>query len=160
MTYDSQYFIDKFSAIPEEKWCIRAIQRFENGIEQRCAMGWCFSKNINPNKISEEDIRSQENLQMDRFFHRINASRVDINNGDDPRYQQPTPKQRVLAAFADIQKLERGQSGMIVKTVTESETKTYLNGELKETKAAPERIVYVTIDQSVRDLQRAELSEQ
>ena len=42
ITYNAQHFIDKFTAIPEEKWCIKMFTD-EHG--RHCAAGHCDKKN-------------------------------------------------------------------------------------------------------------------
>lgn len=46
---------------------------------------------------SEAILRSLHTL-----FHIISANVWAVNDGTDPRYQQPCPKQRIIQALADI----------------------------------------------------------
>ena len=88
MTVD--YFIQKFEAIPEEKWTERTYE-FEN---KKCALGHCDYNNI---------FGSLESVALIKFFYGLKNT-TDINDGCDPRYPQPTPKARILAALRDLKK--------------------------------------------------------
>ena len=104
--YDVDYFILKFEAIPEERWLSR---HFRMG-DKACVMGHC-------------DFYNKERDELERLFGTYshlftplnwlkNGNRWPeqaINNGDDPLYQQPTPKQRILAALYDIKNAENGK---------------------------------------------------
>ncbi len=86
--YDVDYFIRKFEAIPEEQWCTRQYTDDEG---RHCALGWC--------RGFDGEYGYAEEVALERiapFFV------PDVNDGNDVRYQQPTPKQRVLAALRDI----------------------------------------------------------
>lgn len=88
--YNKQYFINKFSAIPDSLWCVGILTGI-NG--QHCAIGHC----MNTGKFPYEDtsLRILLDTSMDRRT-------VRINDGLDAAYQQPTPKARILAALADL----------------------------------------------------------
>lgn len=148
MNYTVDYFITKFEAIPDNKF---AVYNFRAG-SSRCFLGHCM-----PDCAIEAALRSMNErgveykptpIELETTFSEVyalcsilapgkprtgTAMAIDINNGDDPRYQQPTPKQRILAALYDIKKSQ------------EPEVK--------------ERIVYVTVDAPVRELQKSELIE-
>lgn len=145
--YDSIYFYNKFSAIPEYRWCVGSVQNFVDGIEKRCAMGHCFPAHFNTSMMFEalhaDSLDNQENLAMRLLFFGFDWCCVNINNGDDPSYQQPTPKQRIIAALEDIIRLEGKQ--VPGKEIVEREENV--------------RVVYVTVDEHVRELQKAERSE-
>ena len=91
MNYNIDYFINKFKAIPEDRWCVRALH--DNG--RACALGHC---------LEVGHIFSQECSEFIRVF---GVGAPSVNNGYDQRYQQPTPKQRILAALYDIKKLQQ-----------------------------------------------------
>lgn len=122
MQYTVDYFIEKFEKIPEEKWTTR-LYRFG---DSRCAAGHCLTdkmidvlteyfdeagKNVFPkHKCIQYENELLEVRELGRVFHK-NPSRgcdmvYEVNNGDNPNYQQPTPKQRILAALHDIKKLQ------------------------------------------------------
>lgn len=124
--YNVDYFIKKFEAISEEFWAVGAI---EDGLGRRCAMGHCTNGRCES---------TAENIALVTTVMR-SVCVPDVNNGCDRRYQQPTPKQRILAALYDIKKAQQGDDEMII-------------GEVKV------KTVYVTVDESVRELQEKELS--
>lgn len=96
--YNIDYFISKFEAIPEENWCVRALSDDKGA---HCALGHTMSS-LWPSK--------ETNALVGVFkpFWSINCRKnvPEINNGDCPDYQQPTPKQRILAALHDLKTLE------------------------------------------------------
>lgn len=126
--YDVDYFIRKFEAIPELLWCIDAL---EDDQGRRCALGHCYG--------TQMDGCTSESMALCAVIFIGHGSVPDINNGEDPRYQQPTPKQRILAALRDIK------------------AKQYAEQKLKET-LTKDRIVYVACDAEVRKLGKAKLS--
>ena len=126
---NAQYFINKFEAIPEEKWC---VGDFLNEEGQSCANGHCGMRNgweyLNEETQALQKVFSVlevrmlcggevvEDESMDDlgdFWYSRKAAR--INNGHIVGYQQDTPKQRILAALRDIQALE-GTEGAIKLT--------------------------------------------
>ena len=94
MTYDVDYFINKFSAIPEEKWVINNAHSKDG--KKHCAYGHCGA-----NGAAE-----LEGQALAAIAEKNDIQIADINDGDDPKYQQKTPKQRILAALYDIKKLQ------------------------------------------------------
>lgn len=88
------YFIKKFEAIPEDKWCAG----YDTNSDKRCAYGHCGGA-------------SEEAVGLLRLFRllSINISPVGVNDGFVPQYQQPTPKQRILAALGDIKKIQTAE---------------------------------------------------
>lgn len=98
--YTVDYFIDKFKKIPEEKWYVGAYVNPCN-VEQRCALGHCIVKD--GEFVDEVDIL--QNLMVNNLNCAVGA----INDGRVREYQQPTPKQRILAALRDIKKMNEEQ---------------------------------------------------
>lgn len=96
MTYDVQYFIDKFEAIPEEKWCTGV----SGGKGVTCAFGHC-AYDVATGTIQSDWIDRQGALI--KALSPLGQLVQRINDGKDLRYQQPTPKQRILAALRDVQ---------------------------------------------------------
>jgi hypothetical protein len=86
--YNAQYFIDKFSTIPEEKWC---TGKFEDEHGRHCALGHCGAR--------KSFVRTEEANALSALIWPMS-----INDGDADDYQQPTPKQRILAALEDAKK--------------------------------------------------------
>lgn len=113
--YNVDYFIKKFEAIPEEKWCTGS---WKNG-ESCCANGHCgVMQSISPTNESEslKNIFSVmkvtevgTNMKIEETKHGIGYSyvAVKINDGLTKEYQQLTPKQRILAALYDIKKMQQ-----------------------------------------------------
>lgn len=137
MNYTVDYFIEKFEKVIEPIWCV-GLQNHPDGI-RHCAIGLCkygeqkaLGKVMNALPVVTISTVSSYNpyLAGEKVFGiwRVPA----INNGECLEYQQPTPKQRILAALYDIKKAQEPKP----------EVKT----------------VYVTVDQSVRELQKKELS--
>lgn len=91
--YNVDYFIKKFEAIPEEKIINYELNDTKGN---HCANGWCM---INLNG----EVNALGFLFTGR--RKYSTKVASINNGNDRRYQQPTPKQRILAALWDIKKL-------------------------------------------------------
>jgi hypothetical protein len=90
MEYNVDYFIEKFSAIPSGKWLINDYER--NGL--KCAFGHCGMRDNN----------SIERIPEAKALVKILQNVAIINDGDSSEYQQPTAKQRVLAALYDIKR--------------------------------------------------------
>jgi len=133
--YTVDYFIKKFEAIPENLWCTNS--RIENG--KRCALGWCY-------KTGEEAFNSMHNWSDDSdedkalclYVRTLDGSWGvgGVNNGLYKEYQQPTPKQRILAALYDIKKMEDEK----------------FNKEVKELQEKKGNIRYVAVSESLRDI--------
>jgi hypothetical protein len=91
LTYNVDYFIQKFTAIPEDEWIEDGT--LSDGRGKYCALGHCF-------EIGEvTDLRSLMKI--------IPAYTSRVNDGIDSRYPQPTPKQRILAALEDIKRAQQ-----------------------------------------------------
>lgn len=138
-TYDVNWFIKKFEAIPEDKWVVGVFQEGD----KCCAQGHCGMNENNCWPIWNGERPDHEGYALYRFFpdeYMLNVA--GINNGQHPDYQQSTPKARILAALYDIKaKIEKETvaiAGATVPTVTE-------------------RIVYVTVDEKVKELGEASL---
>lgn len=87
--YSIKYFINKFEAIPEDKWCV--FSRYD-GWGRMCALGHtCEDRGRRFTKESD-DLASI-------FGSRLEVAR--INNGTAPqsKFLGDTPKQRVLNAL-------------------------------------------------------------
>ena len=120
MQYTVDFFINKFEAIPENKWCsgiffgytsFWGIIKKPNG--QRCAQGHCMElvklrrNSADIKSRSLEETEALRKIFSDALgFDKVHYTVALVNNGEDKRYQQPTPKQRILAALYDIRKLQ------------------------------------------------------
>lgn len=89
--YDRDYFIAKFEAIPEEKWCCGQ----SNGpAGTHCALGWC--------DVETPDETGPEWSGLITLCLHGDLLIELVNDGGCERYDQPTPKARVLAALRDL----------------------------------------------------------
>ena len=88
-------FIEFFEAIPEEKWTVGS---FIDEQGQCCAYG----------HLGCRDGQFPEPVDSDALCDLFrDCSVVRINDGQDARFKQPTPKQRILAALREIQAKEQ-----------------------------------------------------
>ena len=103
--YNVDYFIKKFEAIPEELW---TEGHFEM-LGSYCAMGHCGQRDFG---------FTEEILAITSLLHRyLDSAVTKINDGWNIKYQQPTPKQRILAALYDVKKMEQPQYDNITKEI-------------------------------------------
>lgn len=113
--YTVDYFIDKFSKIPEQLWM---TEYFSDGT-RCCAQGHCMSKELTRrirdgyrSTVSDEAPKQPEWQSLllifseDGSLPKGRTAVAQINNGRNNKYPQPTPKQRILAALHDIKKLQ------------------------------------------------------
>lgn len=100
--YTTQYFIDKFTAIPEENWFVGNYVN-PNNPNQCCALGHC---NIRPHNdlFFLESKADLEGKYLNILFFKYLQINVTYINDDKFRviYKQSTPKARILAALNDI----------------------------------------------------------
>lgn len=95
--YDIDYFINFFTAIPDEKWCAGALEL--DG--RHCALGHCTPGH------KEGDLWPPAALALNSIAAVAPPCKsplkaiAAINDGCNPAYRQATPKQRVLAFLAD-----------------------------------------------------------
>lgn len=94
MKYDVDYFIEKFEAIPEDKWI---TGNFIDWKGRCCALGHC---GVVDSSFSEE--ASALNFIVRSALY---TNIVDVNDGYNFKYRQPTPKQRVLAVLRKVKRL-------------------------------------------------------
>lgn len=113
--YTVDYFIDKFSAIPEDKW---AIYTQHDGKGRHCALGWCrYKHQLNNGEYRRDYDWSEEQEALMRLFIKAGLNTICggetlgdvayVNNGTHPKFQQPTPKKRILAALLYIKAYEQ-----------------------------------------------------
>jgi hypothetical protein len=117
-TYTVDYFIKKFEAIPKNR--IISGSQGENGYH--CAVGWCknirgeygnCSPTFKGHRCFSPEAHALYLLFKGAGIYGITSTAdsgwnvADVNNGDNPKYQQPTPKQRILAALYDIKAMQR-----------------------------------------------------
>jgi len=116
MNYDVNYFIEKFSKIPESCWHVGG---YSDGRGASCALGHCGLDYSHENKRLFGCPYGEEQAALYKVFgesfdaHMKNENTAivaRINDGYNDEYQQPTPKQRILAALYDIKKLQEKES--------------------------------------------------
>lgn len=90
-TYDKNYFISKFEAIPEDRWM---TGDFVDESGRCCAFGHCGVRPLSPGFNGGDEAYALACL--------LRNCTSSINDGQDDRYKQPTPKQRILAALRDV----------------------------------------------------------
>lgn len=81
------YFINKFEAIPEDKWC---CHKLTGEGDTHCVLGHCSA---------------DEQFALYKLCTAFEMSPVSVNDGRVARFNQPTPKARILAAMRDMQRL-------------------------------------------------------
>ena len=103
--YTVDYFINKFEAIPEEKWFSGSYHNVT--MERFCALGHCGMRRSMGAMICAGN---DETNSLDFLFKIISKDGdthvAKVNDGQDDRYPQPTPKQRILAALYDIKRMQ------------------------------------------------------
>jgi hypothetical protein len=91
--FDVDYYIGRCEALPESEWCTGTVL---NAAGQCCVIGHFFHDGIDG---------------LSRAFKGVlDLSLVKVNDGEEARYQQPTPKQRILAALRDIKAANETQN--------------------------------------------------
>lgn len=111
--YDVDYFIKKFEAIPENKWCTHA----RDGVNgTHCAHGWCSP---NTTYASLEEIALTIIAIQNPVFLEGRNGFGPINNGCSELYKQTTPKQRILAVLRDIKAMQPNSRPSISKQLAE-----------------------------------------
>ncbi len=102
MNYDVDHFIKKFEAIHESNWCTRRFG--SNGVH--CAYGHCdaelgcwLSVEARALKTLFDTLTVSDKVDGSELIIELVPG---VNDGFVKEYQQPTPKQRILAALYDI----------------------------------------------------------
>src|SRR5688572_27497458 len=97
-TYDVNYFIAKFEAIPDERWITGHL-----GESQHCALGHCTQGRAVYYAKEPEAAALELILNGGKELDESEVSvAAQINDDKHPGYQQPTPRARILAALYDI----------------------------------------------------------
>jgi hypothetical protein len=129
-SYTVDYFLDKFSKIPESRWTTHVFSEKKFlSTRKCCAQGHCLPLFV----LKETEKKKSINIRIDKYsihdfseafalialFGQRNLTTsqriANINNGSDIHYNQPTPKQRILAALRDIKKLQEPEAKPEVK---------------------------------------------
>lgn len=102
MKYDLDYFITKFSAIPECDWLEGSLQGDEP--ECKCALGHC-------NVTDLDRITQEEAIALIKIFGGKYASECDVvydvNDGNSSRYKGNNPKERILNRLNELKDASR-----------------------------------------------------
>jgi hypothetical protein len=88
MKYDVDYFIRKFTKIPDSRWC---TYYYTVG-KKHCALGHC-GVSIN------SESTSQSKALADIFDYALVLDVASVNDGIERSFQQPNPRARILAAL-------------------------------------------------------------
>ena len=137
-TMDVDYFLRKFSAIPEEMWLIGSQgERDIYGDKPHCALGWCRNENMIYGNALAHSVNGNPNMEdgalaklfLDAgifgYYNSTMQGVAMVNNGDHPKYQQPTPKARILAALHDIKAMQepKKEEPKVIYKVVEVDSK-------------------------------------
>lgn len=100
--YNAQYFIDKFTVIPEQNWGTNSYMHYNpyNTLTKRCAMGHCGVD------TADQDW-TEEAIALNELFKKHTGVTV-IRINDDvnvPGFNSLSPKERVMTALEYIKKL-------------------------------------------------------
>jgi len=128
MEYTVDYFIGKFSSIPDELW----TECYCEWYDKKCAMGHCGTSDFG--SMTEESLALYDLLKTLSVTYAnnkmISGERVRIafrtiysfNDGHIKEYQQPTAKERILAALYDVKKMQEAEKPKeIIRYVAVSE---------------------------------------
>lgn len=138
--FDVDYFLRKFEAIPEDKWCVDTFQD-ENG--RCCAQGFCGFNTWNAVVLWDwakyNKKVNHEGVELVRLFSKYTGYQVaEINNYTYHKYNQDTPKQRILAALRDIKAKQQAETPTypdITKSLAILPTEELADKKLKTVKA-------------------------
>lgn len=147
--YTVDYFIAKFSLIPEDKWAIGIFATRKNIFSpiKMCAQGFCL-----PNKAVKaalgkhlvypdvNDSSYKEVFALVELFGNSKAV-ARINNGKNIEYQQSTPRRRILAALNDIKKKQEEETGKPKPKETVKEIIRYVSVTAEIREDAKEKIL-------------------
>lgn len=108
MKYTVQFFIDKFEKIPEEYWNTNTYGYNTS----HCAGGHCGMRSAGDAEKFPEAMALLQILiptKIKRHYYTVPFLQVVaiINDGEHPKYKQPTPRARILAALYDIKAMQQ-----------------------------------------------------
>jgi hypothetical protein len=139
--YTVDYFISKFEAIDEARFMTGAYE--DNMRNTKCSLGHCMGNYSPESKKRFGAYYGEEFACLMKLFGDAPDTPGDksivaaINDGQDSRYQQSTPKQRILAALYDIKAMEQKKD---IDTGGKEQPKT--------------KTVYVTVPVSITEQSR------
>lgn len=89
--YNINYFINKFSKIPDKKWCIGGLKTYTPKGYAHCVLGHCG--------VSSYSNRTKESYALDKIFLSHGYGVTSVNDYGNNKFPQATPKGRILAAL-------------------------------------------------------------
>jgi len=106
--YTVDYFIDKFSKIPEDKWHAGGYWNTDAcGNRMFCALGHCGEYFFDEGFGRQRMKTAESKALWDLVYFSLKLIIQDINDAPYfPTYMQQTPKQRILAALYDIKRAQ------------------------------------------------------
>jgi len=117
--FDADYFINKFSAIPDWRWLSGNIGFRDEPSAPHCAVGHCCPSEFRIRYFIEHpdatgDEQAQEALALERLLGGTaqvgSWLATKINDGLDPRYKHDSPRSRILAALYDVKQQQQLQN--------------------------------------------------
>lgn len=102
MEYNVEYFIAKFEAIPEDKWC---VMKLEIG-DKHCALGHCGVLKMGV------QLQGEGSAIVSLIYNSLGYGIFQINDYKTNQYPQKSPKQRILAALYDIRDKELSEANL------------------------------------------------
>lgn len=145
MKYTVDYFIDKFSKIPDNFWG-KGNESFYDK-EVKCALGHCKVNTYDSYypkqglgdemqglaKLLNNSINEQESQTQGITVYNItNVFMINDKSSMFPQYNQVTPKERILAALYDIKVLQQVNKIEVPEELLLIEKSDYLEKQIKE----------------------------
>lgn len=96
MEFTIDHFIEKLSAVPESKWCGGQYKTEDGRCDVLGLCGYRRGSNIVP------PVTTKEGSALRQLAAIAEYNITHVNDGGDGRYQQATPKQRVMALLHDL----------------------------------------------------------
>lgn len=127
--YDVNYFISKFEAIGEMYWTTGRLSH-DN---KMCVLGFCGAKQVGG--VVNLDLYPEAISLYKLVKKHLSSDVFTINDNGDNRYQQTTPKQRIIAALYDIKKMQEPKKQQPIPSAPEVKTV----------------IRYVAVDSSIKE---------
>lgn len=115
--YNVDYFIQKFEAIPENKWCVGSLIKAVNGVVANCANYFCGVREGNTGKyvMTDESAALARILRQHYLFNPTYRNILTdfsviyyINDGISDFYtwnNEGTPKYRILRALKEVKEM-------------------------------------------------------
>lgn len=128
MKYTVDHFIEKFKAIPADKW---TWQEFTGNNESHCALGHCGVTG-QTESLYEEISSFPEAKALYTLVEDHGMDIMAVNDGEESGYQQLTPKERVMQCLADIKLVDQ---------------------KIEKARKPKERIVYVGVPEAIKEME-------